>query len=149
MKKNTLIIIIVAVVIAGGAVAWAMSNNSKDSDNSAESTTNTNTTDGTSTSNGDTPTSDDNNAVATDEVEIENNAFSPANITVKKGTKVTWTNKDDVMHTATTEGSNPEQFDSGNLGKNDSFSFTFNTVGTYNYLCTPHPFMKGTITLTE
>ena len=76
------------------------------------------------------------------EVEIENFAFTPATITVKVGTTVTWTNKDTVRHTVT---SDKGLFDSGLFGKGESFSFTFTEAGTYTYHCTPHPNMKGTI----
>jgi len=75
-------------------------------------------------------------------VVIENFAFSPATITVSIGTTVTWTNKDTVQHTVT---SHMSVFDSGLFGKDKSFSFTFNQVGTYEYYCIPHPYMTGKV----
>lgn len=81
-------------------------------------------------------------------VTIKDFDFSPMNITVKKGTKVTWTNQDSVRHNVVS--------DSGNggpngplLGKGESYSFTFDTVGTFAYHCDPHPYMKATVTVTE
>lgn len=75
-------------------------------------------------------------------VKITNFAFSPKTITVKKGTTVTWTNDDSVSHTATSDDGS---FDTGMLAKGESGSVTFDKTGTFNYHCTPHPNMKGTI----
>ncbi|HEV2927474.1 MAG TPA: cupredoxin family copper-binding protein [Propionibacteriaceae bacterium] len=79
---------------------------------------------------------------ATHAVTIADFAFSPPTLTITAGDMVTWTNEDQVVHTATsTNGS----FDSGDLAQGQSFSFTFTTPGTYIYLCTPHPDMTGQI----
>jgi amicyanin len=83
----------------------------------------------------------------TDKVEIKDFEFSPAVIKVKKGTTVTWTNNDSVEHTVTAvDGVGP---DSELLGKGESYSFTFNEVGTFGYMCKPHPSMKGEVTVVE
>ncbi|MFA5967275.1 MAG: PQQ-dependent sugar dehydrogenase [Patescibacteria group bacterium] len=74
-------------------------------------------------------------------VSIKNFAFSPATLTIPVGTKVTWKNEDAMLHTVTSQGN----FDSGNLTQGKEFSFTFNTKGTFSYICTLHPFMKGKI----
>ena len=76
------------------------------------------------------------------EVEIEDFAYAPVTITIKVGTTVTWTNKDSVRHTVT---SDTGLFDSGLFGKGESFSYTFTETGTFTYFCTPHPYMKGTV----
>jgi len=77
---------------------------------------------------------------ATHAVAIADFAFAPATLTITAGDTVTWTNEDAVAHTATgtTAG-----FDSGLLDQGESFSLTFTTPGTYDYLCTPHPSMTG------
>jgi plastocyanin len=80
------------------------------------------------------------------EVEIEDFAYVPGTVTIKVGTTVTWTNKDSVGHTATSDDG---VFDSGMLGKGSSYSFTFTTAGTYGYFCKPHPYMVATIVVTE
>ena len=77
-----------------------------------------------------------------DEVFIEMNSFSPSSLTVSAGTTITWTNKDAVAHTVT---SNSSLFESGSMGKNDKFSFTFSDVGSYPYHCRFHSGMNGTI----
>ena len=79
---------------------------------------------------------------ATHAVDISDFAFSPATLTITAGDTVTWTNGDPVIHTAT---STTGAFDSGDLAEGESFSFTFTTPGTYDYLCTPHPTMTGQI----
>lgn len=69
-------------------------------------------------------------------------AYGPTTITVKAGTKVTWTNDDDVAHTVTADDGT---FDSGFFDAGRSWSFTFARPGTYAYHCLPHPWMKGTV----
>lgn len=86
--------------------------------------------------------------VATSSVTIQNFAFAPANITVKKGTTVTWTNKDSAAHTVTETDSQAGP-DSGDLNTGKSYSFTYTAVGTFKYHCAIHPDMVGTVTVTE
>jgi plastocyanin len=69
-------------------------------------------------------------------------AFSPTSLTVKVGTKVTWTNNDSVTHTVTADQG---AFDSGDLAPGKSFSFTFSKAGTYSYHCNIHRSMTATI----
>jgi plastocyanin len=77
-------------------------------------------------------------------VTIKGFAFHPASLTVKVGTKVTFTNQDGVTHTATGSG-NASNINSGNLAKGQSYTVTFTKAGTYNYICNIHQYMKGTI----
>ena len=78
-------------------------------------------------------------------ITITDFAFKAGSITVKKGTKVTWTNQDSVGHTVTGDGG----LDSPLLSKGVTYSFTFDKEGVFNYHCTPHPIMKGTVTVTS
>jgi plastocyanin len=73
---------------------------------------------------------------------IDNFTFAPARLTVKAGTTVTWRNEDDIPHTVT---SATRLFKSKALDTDDSFSFTFSEPGTYEYFCSLHPRMTGTI----
>jgi amicyanin len=76
-------------------------------------------------------------------VSIDNFTFTPPTLTVKAGTTVTWTNKDDIPHgIAATNNAFPK---SRALDTDDSYSFTFTTPGTYQYFCYIHPHMVGTI----
>jgi plastocyanin len=81
------------------------------------------------------------------QVQMINTTFDPKEITVKAGTKVTWTNNDSTGHTVTsgTRGNPSGLFDSGNVAPGQTFSFVFDTPGTYNYYCTYHQGMDGTV----
>ncbi|HLN38915.1 MAG TPA: cupredoxin family copper-binding protein [Xanthobacteraceae bacterium] len=76
-------------------------------------------------------------------VGIDNFTFNPQTVTVKAGTTVTWTNKDDIPHGIATTNNAFKR--SQALDTDDSFSFTFSTPGTYQYFCYIHPHMTGTI----
>lgn len=145
MRTRTIAIIVIALVIVGFAGYAVLAGNSKDSgkDNSMA---NMNMSDSSSKPDNSKPSTQ---AVATDEVEIENFAFTPANITVKVGTKVTWINKDSTAHTVTADNTSNDAPSSEMLGKGQSYSFTFTKAGTYGYHCTVHPSMTGTVTVTE
>jgi len=79
-------------------------------------------------------------------IDISNNSFSPSSLTVPAGATVTWKNDDPYAHTVTMQGKNG--FDSGNLDSGKTFSQTFTKPGTYQYICSIHPSMAGTITVT-
>jgi plastocyanin len=85
-------------------------------------------------------TSPQNNATTGSAVMIQNFAFSPATLTVKAGTTVTWTNNDSATHTIKSD-----TFNSSNLSTGDKFQFTFTVPGTFNYSCGIHPSMHGVI----
>ena len=72
---------------------------------------------------------------------IDNFTFTPQKLTVKVGDTVTWTNADDIPHTVTSTG----HFRSKALDTDDKFSFTFTTPGTFEYFCSLHPHMQGSI----
>ncbi len=76
------------------------------------------------------------------QVHIDNFQFSPATLTVPKGTTVTWINQDDMVHTVTSAA---QVFSSASLETDDSFSYTFTTPGTYTYYCKLHPRMTATV----
>ena len=76
------------------------------------------------------------------EVKIDNFTFNPPQITVKAGDTVTWTNHDDIPHTVT---SKTMVFRSKAMDTDDKFSFTFATPGKYDYFCSLHPHVTGTI----
>jgi plastocyanin len=74
---------------------------------------------------------------------IQNFRFKPANITIKRGTRVRWINKDMHPHTAT--ANNGRSFDSERLGKGQSYTHTFKSAGKKGYFCEIHPFMRGSV----
>ena len=77
-------------------------------------------------------------------VAISGSSFSPREITVTVGDTVTWTNSDQISHTATADGGS---FDTGALSNNESGTVTFSTAGAFPYHCSIHPNMTGTITV--
>ena len=85
----------------------------------------------------------------TNRVEIQNMAFSPSKIIVKKGTTVTWTNKDSVQHTVTPDDESADFEGSEMLAQGETYSVTFNTTGTFSYHCQPHPDMKATVVVVD
>ena len=74
---------------------------------------------------------------------IQGFKFKPANITIKRGTKVRWINKDRAHHTAT--ANNGRSFNSGLLRKGERYSHTFKSAGKKRYLCKIHPHMRGSV----
>src|ERR1700676_3442510 len=76
------------------------------------------------------------------EVKIDNFSFGPAELKVPVGTTVTWTNHDDIPHTAV---STDKMFKSKVLDTDEKFSFTFSKAGTYEYFCSIHPKMTGKV----
>lgn len=87
--------------------------------------------------NGGTPAS-----TAPQRIEMEDDLFLPAQLTVAAGTKVTWVNKGSKAHTVV---SNDKLFDSGLVNVGGEFSHTFEAPGTYLYHCAPHAKMVGQI----
>jgi plastocyanin len=75
-------------------------------------------------------------------VKIDNFTFSPAELTVKPGTTVTWENGDDIPHSVVEAGGN---FHSKALDTGEKFTMTFADAGEVTYFCGLHPHMTGKI----
>lgn len=137
--KNKPVLIVVGVIVLAAVIAAivALGGNKND--------TNSNTS--TNDMHMNNSTSSGSEAVETNTVSIQNFAFSPATIKVKVGTKVTWTNKDSAAHTVTGDSSDGPA--SGTLAQDATYSFTFTKAGTFNYACSIHPSMKGTVIVTN
>ena len=71
-------------------------------------------------------------------VQIRNHAFTPAQLTVAPGTRVTWANCDEDIHSSTSDNG---VWDSGMLSPRASYSRVMDTAGSFAYHCEPHPFM--------
>jgi plastocyanin len=74
-------------------------------------------------------------------VTIDNFTFTPAELKLKVGDTVTWSNHDDIPHTVVSAG----KFRSKAMDTDATFSFTFTAAGEYKYFCSLHPHMTGTI----
>ena len=79
-------------------------------------------------------------------VSIHDFSFDPSQTTVAPGTVVMWTNNDNVSHTVTADDGS---FDSETLNPGDSFMVVFEGSGTVSYHCEIHPFMTGSVTVSE
>jgi plastocyanin len=77
-------------------------------------------------------------------ISISNFKYIPDTLTVPAGTKVTWTNQDDMPHTVTSTVQ-PKALDSEALDTDARFSHVFAEPGTYDYVCTIHPKMAGRV----
>ena len=81
-------------------------------------------------------------------VSIASFAYAPGTLNVKVGTTVVWTNKDTDPHTVTSkDGSGPLK--SPVMKAGDTYRYTFDTAGTFEYLCTIHPFMTASVVVTQ
>ncbi len=80
------------------------------------------------------------------EITIDNFMFTPATLTVKVGTPITWTNRDDIPHTVV---SDDKTFKSRALDTDEKFTFTPAKPGTYTYFCSIHPKMVGKIVVVQ
>jgi amicyanin len=153
MAKKISIIVLVLAVLVGGIYAFMVRSDSNSASTQEpigsssvdiEDSTEAEMTQQQQSNAGNTYT-----ANAPTSIEIKDFAYSPANVTVKKGTTVTWTNQDSMRHDVNPDDSTEEFKKSSLLAKGESYTVTFNTVGTYSYYCSPHPYMKGTITVIE
>lgn len=89
-----------------------------------------------------------NGAVATTSVTMSGDAFHPATIRVRAGSTVTWTQEDaDEVHNVQFGGAGG--FTSPTLHRGQTFRHTFKSPGTYTYICTFHPYMRGTVVVTS
>jgi len=79
--------------------------------------------------------------------EKTDSCYTPSKIVIKQGGSVTWVNEDAAFHSVTSGyyDEPSEIFDSDYLDPEESFTFIFENIGTYDYFCTLHPWMKGQV----
>lgn len=165
---KTFLIVIAVVILAGGAGFVVASNRDSAQDNTAEETTEQQPTE-VDTEGQASEESPDNpdpsgytqgavigasvDATGQDEVtvSIEDFVFETTYLKIKKGTKVTWVNNGSVVHDVTSNSSSPKGgLGSDLLGSGETYEFTFDEAGVYEYFCTPHSTqMKGVITVVD
>lgn len=121
---------IVLLLCAAGALAAAGCGSSDNSSSSSSST----------------PAASSSSSSGEVAIKMQNIAFDPKAVTVKVGQKVTWTNDDSVDHNVTSQSG--ETIKSQNFGKGATFSFTPTKAGAIKYVCTLHPGMDATLTVT-
>ena len=79
-------------------------------------------------------------------VHIDNFTFTPQEITITRGTTLTWVNDDDIPHAIAASN---KAFRSKAMDTEQKFSFTFSEPGTYEYFCSLHPHMQGKVIVKE
>lgn len=83
------------------------------------------------------------------EVEIADFAYDPAELEAKVGDTITFTNSDSAKHTATSAKGAPAEFDTGDIDGDGTAEITVDEAGDYEYFCSIHEYMKGTIRVLE
>lgn len=78
-------------------------------------------------------------------VNIADSRFDQLELRVEPGTTVTFVNTDPFGHTVTSQDASPVDFDSGDLGQDETFEFTFDEPGEYPYFCQIHPTMRAVV----
>lgn len=95
-------------------------------------------------------TSENSEMAAPNTVIIDKLDFQQKEITVKKGSVVTWKNQDTAKHNVVfDDAAVGEVEDSKLIGSGEELKFTFNETGEFPYSCSPHPFMKAKVIVTE
>lgn len=144
MKNTPLTLGILLIIVAVIGIYFANRNIDQTTTTDTGVPTTDSSTSPTSTSPNTIPTSP---TIVDINVDIRSFAYSPATLTIKKGTKVTWTNYDTAPHTVTSVSGGV--LNSPRLTTGQSFSYTFANTGTVNYYCTIHPNMKAAVIVTE
>jgi plastocyanin len=139
--RRSVIAVIVIIIILAVAGFIVRGNKSDTSTNNSQTSTNNTQPKSNSTSN----SQNSNNQSSANTVSIANMAFTPPQITVNKGDSVTWTNNDSMTHTVVDDLSNVGGPNSGDIAPGSSYSFTFTKTGSFQYHCSIHPSMRGTI----
>jgi plastocyanin len=140
MKKGIIAAVVVVVVAIAAWYAFANKNSNNNSslygnNNSSNTQSPANNTNANSQSSS-TPEQQG-------KISIQNMMFTPSQITIAKGGEVTWTNNDSTAHTVTSDTGN--ELGSGDIQPGSTYSHTFNQTGSFQYHCSIHPSMRGTI----
>lgn len=165
---KTFLIVLAVVILVGGAGFVVASNRDSAQDNTAEETAERQPTEVDSEVQASEESSDNPDpngytqgavigatvdATGQDEVtvSIEDFVFETTYLKIKKGTKVTWVNNGSVVHDVTSNSGSPKGgLGSDLLGGGETYEFTFDEAGVYEYFCTPHSTqMKGVITVVD
>jgi plastocyanin len=138
MSRRTVTTALACLFLLGGALLAGCGGGSK---KSSSSTSSQNPPASTSSASGSGGASS-----GTVKVSMKNIAFNPNNVTVKVGQKVEWTNDDSVGHNVVAQSG--ASFQSKVFNQGGTYSFTPKKAGTIQYVCTIHPGMNGTLTVT-
>ena len=150
MNKNLLGVLITVVALAGiGAVVVANQKDEQPATNSQTAMTEMNQEDMKPSTSTKTEAPSSEVQSGTVAIDIKDFAFSKSAVKIKKGTKVVWTNQDSARHDVMPDTESAAFKGSELLAQGESYEFTFDTVGTYSYHCSPHPYMKASVEVVE
>lgn len=142
MRKEFIVfVVLLSIFLTIGCTNTTNTPTPQTSTSAPTPTASTSTTEATNTTTTPVETSQ-NTAPKTVEVNIANFAFGPSSVQISVGDTVKWLNLDSVPHQI-----HGDNFDSGILRHGYTYSYTFTKPGTYNYVCSTHPSMQGTITV--
>jgi plastocyanin len=144
MQRVRLLTLLLACLALAAFAAGCGSSNNDSSSSSSSSAAQPAAADTSSTESTSSAASSSGKEVA---VKLQNIAFSPKDVTVKVGQTIKWTNEDTVQHNVTAKSGGT--FKSDLFGKGQDFTFKADKAGTIKYVCTVHPGMEGTITVTK
>ncbi len=147
-KKNGIIIGLLVAIVAAALIIFFVTQKDANAPNT-DQTANQTPTAQTETESTDQAESQTDVLSGTVAMDISNFSYTKPDITVKKGTTVAWTNQDDMQHDVSHDEEKTGAPQGELLSKGESYSFTFDTVGEFGYHCTPHPYMKGKVTVVE
>ena len=125
MNKALIAVIVVVILAVGG---WAIYDHHKSNSSTNSSASNSSQS-----------------VASSGAINIKNMMFTPSQISIQKGGTVTWTNNDNIVHTVVDDLSNVGGPSSGDIQPGGTYSFTFNKTGSFQYHCSIHPSMRGTI----
>lgn len=134
MKKLIIAIVVIAVIALGVGVLIGRNNSNSTTPTPSPSPTATTTP---------PPAQSSTQGTVTGNITIRTMLFTPSQITVKKGEAVKWTNNDDTAHTVTIDHGTGPNSDLIQPGR--TYTYTFNQTGSFQYHCSIHPSMRGTI----
>jgi plastocyanin len=126
-------------VVAGLVLVTACSSSSKSAGGSTPASGATTSSAGGTTSSAGGASTASGKAVT---IDVKNFSFNPQKVVVSTGTAVTWKFEDSAQHTVKADNG---AFSSTPLSNNQTYSFTFNTAGTYSYICSIHQYMTGSV----
>lgn len=152
MNNKTIVAVIIGLLAISGITSVILSNRSdRTSVNQTSPAGPTSTQKQTEQNKTVTANTGDQNttAIESTEVDIKNFEYVNKMLTVKKGTTVRWTNEDTVKHDVSPDNPGDAFQGSELLAKSESYEWTFNETGTYTYHCSPHPYMTGTVVVTD
>lgn len=143
-NKGIIVAIIIFLVIGGGIYFMTSKNVEVPISNEPKTSDTTSTPPPATTTKTPQPSTPPATKPVTYKISISGFAFVQPSLSVKKGDTVVWTNKDSAPHTITGTG-----WGSGTINQGQTYSFTFNSTGTFAYHCNFHPSMTGVVVVSK